>query len=228
VRGYLLLLFLFPLVFSCAKRRTEKTDWQTHYQTLKASRKSLPIVVLDPGHGGESSGTKTITSPVIKEKTLALQCSAKVQEFLRDWGYPVRLTRSKDETVTLQRRVAFAKEVKGYLFVSIHFNHAPNREAHGVEVFYFDNPTQAHRTERSKVLARDILRYIVRETDAYSRGVHAGNFHVIRENGLPAVLVEGGFCSNVREAKKLSDPKYIKKLAYAIARGIDAFIQNEV
>ena len=91
------------------------------------------------------------------------------------------MTRSKDETVPLQKRVSIARQMKGYLFVSIHFNHAPNPDAYGVEIFYDDNPSQTSRTERSKLLAKDILRYIVRETDAYSRGVHSGNFHVIRE-----------------------------------------------
>lgn len=181
----------------------------------------LPFVIIDPGHGGESLGTQTVTMPHIREKALALKCGLQVAKFLRDWGYPVRLTRTKDETVPLPKRVELAKG--GSFFVSIHFNHAPNADANGVEVFYYTNAKNPARIDQSKLLAQDILRHIVRETDCFSRGVHPGNFHVLRENTLPAVLVEGGFCSNVIEARKLSDPKYITKLAYAIARGIDSY-----
>lgn len=204
--------------------RANRTPPKSTAETFKAPRPGIEravLVVIDPGHGGESLGTKTVTFPHVCEKTLALQCSLQVEQFLRDWGYQVRMTRKKDESVPLQKRVQIAKG--GTFFVSIHFNHAPNAEASGVEVFYYNCPRDPHRTDASKMLSQHILRFIVRETDCFSRGVHAGNFHVIRENTIPAVLVEGGFCSNVVESRKLQDPKYIKKLAFGIARGIDSF-----
>lgn len=207
--------------FSCAHRpQTVHKPEETYYRTRPVSKK-LPIIMIDPGHGGESLGTQTVTLPHIQEKTLALQCSLKVAKLLEDWGYEVRMTRKKDESVPLATRVQMARGSS--LFVSIHFNHAPNADANGVEIFYYNSVKDIARQEQSKKLAKDILRFIVRETDCFSRGVHAGNFHVIRENTIPAVLVEGGFCSNVTESRKLSDPKYIAKLAYAIARGIDYY-----
>lgn len=206
---------------SCGQRPRDNRVPEPQQYMRRPQYNRLPVVILDPGHGGESFGTRTVTLPHIQEKTLALQCSLKVAKFLEDWGYEVRMTRKTDETVPLAKRVQMARG--SAFFVSIHFNHAPNPDANGVEIFYYNSEKDHIRMERSKTLAKDILRFIVRETDCFSRGVHAGNFHVIRENSIPAVLVEGGFCSNVIESRKLSDPKYIARLAYAIARGIDSF-----
>jgi N-acetylmuramoyl-L-alanine amidase len=185
----------------------------------------MPIVVLDPGHGGDNAGTKMAIAPHTKEKTLALQTAHKVRDLLEQWGYTVRLTRTKDVFVPLEKRVELARQFKGSLFVSLHYNHAPNKEAHGIEIFYFEKSKFA---KSSKRLGQDILKNIIAKTKAASRGVHAADFHVLRENSMPAVLVEGGFFSNVQEAKKLSNPKYLNTLSLAIAKGIDDFIQNEL
>ena len=212
--------FILVLFSSCAKQPSYEKEHSTS-KTARPPHAKLPVVVIDPGHGGESVGTRTVTVPHVYEKTLALQCALKVAKLLEDWGYDVRLTRTKDINLSLQKRVQLAKQ--GALFVSIHFNHAPNVNANGVEVYYYESKKDFKRKEHSKVLAKDILRGIVRETDCFSRGVHSGDFHVIRENSRPAVLVEGGFCSNVREAKNLIDSRYQTQLALGIAKGIDGF-----
>lgn len=218
-------ILLVVLLFICSCARAPHERQEPNIYKVRPANKRLPIVILDPGHGGDSFGTKTVTLPHIQEKTLALQCALKCAKFLRDFGYEVRMTRTKDESVSLAKRVQMSKGSS--FFVSIHFNHAPNPDAQGVEIFYYDSKNDLTRKAASKTLASDILRHIVRETDCFSRGVHAGDFHVIRENSIPAVLVEGGFCSNVTESRKLSNPKYIVKLAYAIARGIDTYSSKE-
>ncbi len=187
--------------------------------------KTLPTVVLDPGHGGENAGTKMAIAPYTKEKTLTLDTARKVRDILEQWGYRVRMTRTSDVFIALDERVQFAKQCRGSLFVSIHFNHAPNKHAHGIEVFYYDKDALK---ARSKDLAKAILTAICKQTGAHSRGDQPGNYHVLRENNMmPAVLVEGGFFSNVSEARKLSDPQYIRKLSFAIAQGIDNFVQKD-
>ena len=113
---------------------------------------------------------------------------------------------SRDVFLPLPRRVLVANKTKGSLFVSLHFNSSPNDEARGVEIFYYDSKTW--RSRASKRLANCILYRIVDQTDAVSRGVKQGNFHVIRETDMPAVLVEGGFMTNREERGKLRDKNY--------------------
>jgi N-acetylmuramoyl-L-alanine amidase len=162
-------------------------------------------------------------APFTKEKALTLQTAMKVRDLLEQWGYTVRMTRTKDVSVPLAKRVSFAKSVHGSIFVSLHYNHAPNKKAHGVEIFYYQKRNDA---AQSKKLGQDILNSMLKNAKVVGRGVHAGDYHVIRENSMPAVLVEGGFFSNAQEAKKLSTPEYINKLSYSIAKGIDEYMQR--
>jgi N-acetylmuramoyl-L-alanine amidase len=186
--------------------------------------KTLPVIILDPGHGGENDGTKMVIAPYTKEKALALHTALKVRDFLEQWGYKVRMTRTRDVFIPLAERVSFAETHKGHVFVSIHYNHAPNKNAQGVEIFYSD---KNKFTNSSKALANSILDAICKRNHATSRGCHVGNFHVVRENTtMPSVLVEGGFFSNVQEAQKLSNPHYVRNMSYSIAQGIDDFVHN--
>ena len=57
------------------------------------------------------------------------------------------------------------------------------------------------------------------------RGVLAGPFFVLREAGVPAILVEAGYCTNEREAALLATPQYRERLAEGIAQGILASMQ---
>ncbi|MCE5293802.1 MAG: N-acetylmuramoyl-L-alanine amidase [Chlamydiales bacterium] len=214
----ILALLVLVVCASCSRPKEEKFSRQA------IRHKVLPLVILDPGHGGANDGTKMVMPPYTKEKTLVLQTALKVRDFLEAWGYKVRMTRTKDVFIPLADRVKFAKDNKGHLFVSIHFNHAPNKNANGVEIFYFDKNKYK---DRSKALANSILDAICTRTNAASRGSIPGDYHVLRENStMPAVLIEGGFFSNTQEAKKLSNPHYIRTLSYAIAQGIDDFVQK--
>jgi len=78
----------------------------------------------------------------------------------------------------------------------------------------------------SKKLALSILRKTSFRTKGSARKVKKGNFLVLRETKIPAVLVEGGFMTNEEEKKLLSKPEYIQKLARGIAEGIDSFVKK--
>lgn len=217
------LFFLVLLFFisSCAPKK----EYEAPKTYPKAPRSPL-VIVLDPGHGGESLGTKRNKAPQLVEKVLTLKCAEKVRECLQQWGYTVRMTRTTDIDVPLKKRVSLAKQFKGSLFVSIHFNHAANPKAHGIEVYYYSKH-KAPLVARSKELATLLLKKSVQATKATSRGVREGDFCVIRENSsMPAVLIEGGFFSNIHEAKKLASHKYLNSLAHSIALGIDEFLSK--
>ena len=220
--------FLMPFLFfftSCTSRHISD-DASTKKHSSSKARK-VPCIVIDAGHGGTNHGTKSVITPHTKEKTLALQTALRVQRFLEELGYRVKMTRRTDVFIPLSDRVTFAREERAMLFVSIHFNHAPSKEAQGIEVYYFKNTKSPSRTKKSCALARAILEKTTAATGASSRGVHHGDFHVIRETTMPAVLVEGGFLSNPQEAKRLKNPRYIRILALSIARGIDEFMKKQ-
>ncbi len=221
------LCFIFCILaiitFCTAGKRPSLHGVQGSYEaSTDASAQALkPLVIIDAGHGGTDEGAKV---NAFMEKKLALTTALLAKKHLEELGYRVIMTRSRDVYLPLQRRVAIANKTKGSLFVSVHFNSSPSREAKGIEIFYFDSK-ELWRTRASKRLAGCILHRVIGQTDALSRGIKQGNFHVIRETDMPAVLVEGGFITNRDERGKLREKEYLDRLAIGIAQGVDRYMR---
>jgi N-acetylmuramoyl-L-alanine amidase len=184
------------------------------------------FIIIDPGHGGHDVGTQSISKPRYQEKSLNLVTARFVKSYLRQLGYQVLMTREDDTFVSLDKRAQIANERKPILFVSIHYNSAPSAEAQGIEVFFYQSKEKKGRTLKSKRLAHAVLKNVVAQTKAKSRGVKQGNYAVIRETTMPAVLIEGGFVTNEAELQHLKDPTYLKLLAWGIVRGIEEYLSS--
>ncbi len=87
--------------------------------------------------------------------------------------------------------------------------------------------TYTYSRAESIALSRAICRKIDVETDAKILGVKNARFYVLRGAKIPAVLVEGGYLTNLNEEAYLKDSNYRQKMAQAIKDGIDSYI-NEV
>jgi N-acetylmuramoyl-L-alanine amidase len=95
-----------------------------------------PLVVLDPGHGGIDTGTKS-TGGVL-EKDIVLDFAGRLRDRIEKFGkYRVLLTRSDDTFIPLADRVRIARDAGASLFVSIHADSLPRREgeAQGATVY---------------------------------------------------------------------------------------------
>lgn len=182
------------------------------------------LIVIDPGHGGKDFGAEASFSPPLKEKNLNLVTARFLQGYLQQMGYRTLMTRTDDFFVTLDKRTSFANSIQADLFVSVHFNSAPNVKAEGIEVFYYRSDSNKERTLASNRLASSILKFVIPNTKAKSRGVKHGNLAVVRKTAMPAALVEGGFITNEQELTKLRDPNYLKVLAWGIALGIQDYL----
>jgi N-acetylmuramoyl-L-alanine amidase len=196
-------------------------------------------VVIDPGHGGQNTGTISVTDGVY-EKEYTLDWACRLESLLATNGWQVFLTRMSDIDVSLSNRVALAEEHKADLFISLHFNSAaPSQEQTGLETYcltpagmpstltrgYDDDPAlafanNAFDTENLQyaVLLHRALLTVVRN----DRGVrHARFLGVLRGQNRPAILIEGGYLSNPAESRRIADPAYRQKLAEAVAAALD-------
>jgi len=196
----------------------------------------IPIIVLDPGHGGEDFGA--VSEEGLKEKEVTLDIAQKTRECLEHLGFVVILTRTADEYVSLQDRARMCREMEGDLFVSIHANAAANKEATGFETFLVSPNPNFRGIEKygfftyfslnsvgrkSLSLAKMIQKEMVAITGGVDRGVKLAQFRVLRETEVPGVLVETGFLSNKAEALALADNSYRTKVALALAKSVQRF-----
>jgi N-acetylmuramoyl-L-alanine amidase len=80
---------------------------------------NLPLVVLDPGHGGIDGGAYGVNGAVEKSITLAF-AQVLDERLVKSGRYRVKMTRDDDTFVSLPDRVKFARDAGASLFVSIH------------------------------------------------------------------------------------------------------------
>jgi|694.fasta_scaffold04059_15 N-acetylmuramoyl-L-alanine amidase len=184
------------------------------------------LIVIDPGHGGDDFGAHSNTHPRYQEKYLNLSTAKLLNTYLTQKGYRTVMTRQDDTFIALDKRAEFANQKKPAVFVSVHYNSAPSKQAEGVEVYYYRSEENKKRSKDSRLLAQAVLDEVIDNTNAKSRGTKHGDFAVIRETDMAAILVEGGFLTNEKEMQRIRDPMYLKKLAWGIAQGIDNYLKK--
>jgi N-acetylmuramoyl-L-alanine amidase len=92
-----------------------------------------PVIVIDPGHGGEDSGAKKWGTV---EKNVVLSFSLKFREKLEAAGrYRVLMTRDTDVFVPLDERRLFAERHRAALFIAIHADYAARASARGATIY---------------------------------------------------------------------------------------------
>jgi N-acetylmuramoyl-L-alanine amidase len=97
----------------------------------------LRRIVVDAGHGGKDPGAIGPNGVQEKEVTLSL-AKALAKRLEEELGCEVVLTRSTDVFLPLEERTAIANKVDADLFISIHANASPNRNAAGIETYYLN------------------------------------------------------------------------------------------
>lgn len=193
---------------------------------------SLPTIVIDPGHGGNDEGAR---NHGLVEKQMTLDVAQRVERMLRSFNFPTVLTRRDDRYVSLADRVATANKIDNSVFLSIHFNQSRDGSGNGVETFYADqkippdldwtwigffSKPQPPVVDNGETLAGFIQTSLVTKLNGQNRGIKSRSLYVVRHTRCPAVLVEGGFISNLFEAQLLTNSDYRERLAAAMVEGI--------
>lgn len=198
-----------------------------------------PIIVIDPGHGGENSGTRCVLDGRY-EKEFTLDWADRLGALLTARGFQVYLTRTNDSDLALSNRVAFAAQHHADVFLSLHFNStAPSETESGLETYcltpaglpsnlirgFADEtnltfPNNAFDAQNLELALR-VHRALLAVNGHRDRGVRRARFPgVLRNQERPAILVEGGYLSNPDEARQIEEPSYRQKLAEAVADAI--------
>ncbi len=198
-----------------------------------------PLIVVDPGHGGEDGGTG---GNGLQEKVIALQVGLEFAQELQVRGHRVAMTRDSDATVALEDRSAWANTMGAECFVSVHFNHADSAAVQGLETYYSGTkelgpakalaekmgvPAGDPAVEAASVsLANAIHAAALVAVKSKDREVRNSGLSVTRKTACAAVLVECGYVSNAAEAGRIETVEWRKKLAAGLADGVEAWLKE--
>ena len=199
---------------------------------IKAAER-ITTVVLDAGHGGHDLGA---ASSFGFEKDFALDVVMRSRLLLMQSGFKVVLTRSSDTFITLGDRVRIANAQKNALFMSVHFNSGgagtgletytlaprgvPSMAADGPSITDL-TPCAGHQNDAENMaLATATHAAMVVRSRMWDRGIKRARFVVIRDIAIPGVLIEGGFQSNLNDARMIASPAYRQQMAASILQAV--------
>jgi N-acetylmuramoyl-L-alanine amidase len=99
-----------------------------------APSRKLPLVLLDPGHGGKDPGAIGYSGTYEKHVSLAT-AQELARQLLASGRYRVQLSRSRDVFIPLEDRVDIAQKAGASLFVSMHADSIPDPSIRGASVY---------------------------------------------------------------------------------------------
>ena len=185
---------------------------------LEEQGPKIPLVVIDPGHGGEDDGC---TREGVSEMEINLQLAQLLAQKLQALGIDAILTREDSDTyLSLEDRVQIAEEQDADVFISIHQNSFEEKDnsVEGIETWYDGTNPNSRR------LAQLVNMGAVDKTGAQERGLmDSRDLYVIRETSMSSCLIETSFLSNQKEREAISDPAYQDKVTEGIAWGIQYY-----
>lgn len=193
-------------------------------------------VIIDPGHGGTDIGARAVNGTL--EKELNLEVALKMKEILSAQNnIEVFLTRTEDSYLNIEDRRSFANDLRGDLFISIHFNWSRSQNSRGFSVYvnnskvHFDSvlPSPEINTSDTDKLLSDSKRLanIIMEN---MKGVFATNVKykesplaLMRGLFMPGVLVEILYLSNQNDLELLSKDDFLDSVSTSLSNAILKF-----
>ncbi|MDW8055409.1 MAG: N-acetylmuramoyl-L-alanine amidase [Elusimicrobiota bacterium] len=136
--------------------------------SLKSNNKK-PLVVIDPGHGGEDPGA--VGKYGTKEKHINLAIAKIIKEELLSEDYKVLLTREDDISLALVERTKFANDNNADLFISIHCNASKKQTNtdHGVEVYFLSEKASDEDAVATEKLENEVVLKYERPTEELNK-----------------------------------------------------------
>jgi N-acetylmuramoyl-L-alanine amidase len=178
-------------------------------------------IVVDAGHGINTPGKRTPDD----EREWSFNnkvAKAFIAELKKYEG--VKILRVDDATgktdISLEDRTDKANAFDADVYVSFHHNANTGKWGTwtGTETFVHPNASA-----KSKKLASLVHAEIVKAYKLKDRGIKTDNFHVLRETGMPAILLEGGYMDSKIDIVKLRDDKVLKNAGIGAAKAVATF-----
>ena len=215
--------------------------------------KNLPVIAIDPGHGGTDPGSE---GSGLWEYEMTWQVANElVNPLVQDGRFAPVLTITEEESqnsdmprVEPAERAQRANDAGAVLLFSIHGNSDPSGTASGFECYaippgqqYHDESVALARLTAQKITqtgqplrGQDGVRYIYFDTYD-NRMVYESSdetphneptFRLLADADCPAVLVEQCFLTNPQDAARLATPSGAKQAAKAYYEAICEWMES--
>jgi N-acetylmuramoyl-L-alanine amidase len=197
-------------------------------------------IFLDPGHGGNDRVNRGPREEAI-EADINLRVALALRSYLLGAGAEVFMSRDRDTTVALNDRPLLALQDNAEIFISLHHNAtaASDPSTNYAAVYYHarEGSPEYHPANH------DIARYIARDMSYAMRNASAPNsptfdgtlsdfdiypnsgFAVLRQNPMPAVLIEASFHTHPPEERRLAIEEFNRIEAWGIFLGLGKYFR---
>ena len=170
-------------------------------------------VVLDPGHGGEDTGT---VAHGLAESEVTLDLARRIEGRLSAIGATVLFTRSATTSPDDLSRAMMANQAAADITLSLHCDTTDHPQANGVATFFYGQERFGAWSAVGQHLAELIQREVVARTGLTDCRTHARSWVMLQRTQMPTVRLEVGYLSHHQDAARLADPAFRDTLAEAV------------
>ncbi|MDE2335582.1 MAG: N-acetylmuramoyl-L-alanine amidase [Rhodospirillales bacterium] len=169
-------------------------------------RSKLPLVMLDPGHGGMDPGAIGVSGTF--EKYIAINTAMELRrQLLASGRYRVAMTRTRDVFIPLDQRVVDAQRNGASLFVSMHADAIADPAVRGASVYTLaSHPSDA----QSAMLAQS-----ENAADRFASG---------QGSGAPSAAVTNILASLVRRETRTESALMQRAVVDSLARNVPLLV----
>ena len=205
---------------STAKSQKKATATTTQKHTIRVTAKrpqrDRPLIVIDPGHGGQDFGSPGYLKKVY-EKDIALQIAGRLAKKIRKkLPYEVLMTRNRDSYLTLEERTAIANTKNADLFISLHTNDSGNQSTYGIETYVLNLATD---NSEITVAARENATSTKNISDLQTILTDIMQNTKIDESSLLASYVQDSSCNYLRPRYTHIKNRGVKKAPFYVLLG---------
>jgi N-acetylmuramoyl-L-alanine amidase len=182
------------------------------------------IVVLDPGHGGNDTGT---VAHGLAESEVTLDLARRIEGRLSAIGVTVLFTRSATTGPEDLFRASMANQAHADIMLSLHCDSIDQSRASGVATFFWGLERFGAWSAVGEHLANLIQREIVSRTGLADCRSHPRGWQLLQRTQMPTVRIEAGYLSHQDDAARLADPAFLDTLAEAIVIALQRMYLGE-
>lgn len=181
--------------------------------------KNITIAV-DAGHGGSEAGAIGCFGD--KEKDITLAISKLLRHELENRGAKVIMTRTGDNYTGLFDRIETANKNDAMFLISIHGNSLPDSanplKHRGTSIYFYYN--------QAKPVAANILAEMTKQLGTQNDNVRQGSLALVRNTNALSILIEVAYLINPDDNALITNHRFQKRCAKAIADGLEVFLKN--